>query len=165
MNALVLSLVAFGALHAVPALPSLSCRLNKRFGRKTHLIAYSLISTTVMILALNAALASDYMELCPVVAWQTVLTLILFGGLGFLSFGGMFVVDARARQRLGAEWQTTASTKRGPSARGAGSRRTRLRIGMHLIVALVVTIALTACRLGGGHALLLGPDPLAKFAL
>ena len=67
MNALVLSLVAFGALHAVPALPSLSCRLNKRFGRKTHLIAYSLISTTVMILALNAALASDYMELCPVV--------------------------------------------------------------------------------------------------
>jgi uncharacterized membrane protein len=110
MNALVLSLAAFGAVHAVPALPSLRCRLNKRFGRKTHLIAYSLISTTVMILALNAALASDYMELCPVVAWQTVLTLILFGGLGFLSFGGMFAVNARARQRRGAEWPTNAST-------------------------------------------------------
>jgi uncharacterized membrane protein len=110
MNALVLSLVAFGALHAVPALPSLRCRLNKRFGRKTHLIASSLISTTVMILALKASLASDHIELWPVAAWQTVLTPIFFEGLGFLSFGGMFVVDARARQRRGAEWQTTAST-------------------------------------------------------
>ena len=90
-------------------------------------------------------------------------SLILFGGLGLFSVGGLIMAEARARKRLGAAWPSIALMSSVLPLAALVRGRTRLRIDMPLLAALLMTIALTAWLLADGHALLFGPDPLAML--
>ena len=227
MNALLLSLTVFVALHSIPAIPALKTGLIAQFGRKTYLVVYSLVSTVALIWVLQAALASDYVELWPVASWQVMValtlspiglffvlaglispnpasvtlragdamgaittitrhpvllgfvlwslghlapngdlrSLILFGGLGIFSIGGVFMVDARARRRLGQDWDQIRLTTTIVPFAAALKGDTRMRVDFALIIALLGTVVLTIWFLHGGHALLFGPDPLSALAI
>lgn len=227
MTALLLSLTIFVALHSIPAIPALKSGLITRFGRRTYLLVYSLVSTAAMIWVLQAALASDYIELWSVASWQVLVTLILspiglffvlaglispnpasvtlragdgmgaitaitrhpvlwgfilwsfghlapngdlrslvlFGGLGLFSVGGLFMVDARAGRRLGQEWERISSGTSALPFMALVTGRQGMRVDLPLIVALLGTVVLTLWFLQGGHALLFGPDPLSALAI
>lgn len=89
-------------------------------------------------------------------------SLILFGGLGLFSVAGLFVLDRRARRRLGSAWQDVAVTTSLVPFAAALSGRTRLDIDRPTVVALLIAGAATWWLLAGGHAALFGADPLVS---
>lgn len=91
-----------------------------------------------------------------------VVSLILFGGTALLALAGLMVLDRRARQRLGdARWHDLAAPTSMIPFAALLAGRARLRVSMRLVLSLAVAVAAYAWFLLVGHALLIGPDPLA----
>lgn len=86
-----------------------------------------------------------------------LVSVIMFGGLAALAAGGFFILDARARRRLGAAaWSArTAATSIIPFA--SGTRHRWGRLALYAVIALIIYAAF----LLGGHVLITGTDPLS----
>ena len=90
-----------------------------------------------------------------------VRSVMLFGVLGIFSIIGMALTERRNRRRLGATWNTvTLGSSVFPFAAMIGGRAA-VRIDRSMIIALVVAALITVWLLAGGHAGLIGADPLA----
>ncbi|MCK3778029.1 NnrU family protein [Ensifer sesbaniae] len=89
-------------------------------------------------------------------------SLVLFGGFALFSVGGFFMLERRARRRLGAGWRAASKgTSVWPFAaiiRG----KTRLRADPVMIIAAFATVAIAVWLLLGGHDVLFGADPLLQ---
>lgn len=77
MIRLLLALAVFIALHSVPAIPTLRGRLVGKMGRRTYLVAYSIVSTLVLGWLFYEALQTDYIELWEPAPWQAWITFLL----------------------------------------------------------------------------------------
>jgi uncharacterized membrane protein len=88
-------------------------------------------------------------------------SLMLFGALLAFALLGMVITDRRASRRLGADWAPIADATSVLPFAALLSGRTRLRSDWALVAALLISAALTAWLLLGGHAVLFGADPLA----
>lgn len=90
-----------------------------------------------------------------------VVALILFGGMSLLAVAGMFALDRRAKEQLGAErWATMAA--RAPLVPFASASRGAIR--WPLMARSVATATLIYLWfLFDGHRRFIGPDPLAWF--
>jgi uncharacterized membrane protein len=91
-----------------------------------------------------------------------VVSLIMFGGLAALAAAGFPLLDGRARRRLGpVMWAAAAAETSIIPFRailaGAGGRPHWVPLALYAVVALVIY----ALFLMGGHALLIGSDPLS----
>jgi hypothetical protein len=78
MNALALSLSVPVALVALDAAPTMDCvrpRRIMRFGPKSHLSAYSVISAAVMVFLPKTTVAGDQVALWPIASAQILPTL------------------------------------------------------------------------------------------
>jgi uncharacterized membrane protein len=60
-----LAVLVFLAAHILPAATGLRARLIERFGRRSYLAAYSLLSLAMIAWVVTAALAAPYIELWP----------------------------------------------------------------------------------------------------
>ena len=87
-------------------------------------------------------------------------SLLLFGALLAFALLGMVITDRRARRRLGTHWADIARTTSALPFAAALAGRTRLRFDRPLALGILISAALTAWLLLGGHAALFGADPL-----
>ena len=108
MTRLLLALSVFIALHSFPAIPALRGRLVGKMGRRTYLIAYSIVSTLVLGWLFYEALQTDYIELWEPAPWQAW-TAFLLAPVGlFLVTAGLIspnpfsVTLRRQTDRMGA---------------------------------------------------------------
>jgi uncharacterized membrane protein len=92
-----------------------------------------------------------------------VIALILFGGMALLAFGGMIIVDRKARRRLGDQWDELA--REAPfiplTTRASRSALTRLDAASRAMG--VAAIAFFIWFVLDGHLRLIGLDPLAML--
>ncbi|CDN55812.1 NnrU family protein [Neorhizobium galegae bv. officinalis bv. officinalis str. HAMBI 1141] len=87
-------------------------------------------------------------------------SLLLFGGFAAFSAGGLFMLEKRARRSLGPTWPTASSqTSVIPFAAAINSKAV-ITFDMPMAAAMLCTTALLVWLLGGGHAALVGADPL-----
>jgi uncharacterized membrane protein len=91
-------------------------------------------------------------------------SLLLFGSLLAFALLGMVMTDRRARLRLGEHWPTIAGSSSFLPFAAALAGRTRLRLDGQFVIGVLVSAALTAWLLLGGHVVLFGADPLALVA-
>jgi uncharacterized membrane protein len=95
----------------------------------------------------------------------TLVAVLLFGVMALFSIAGFFLLDLKARKRLGADrWRAmSAQTSIVPFAALLSGRAhwSALRL---LILPALLTIAFYAWFVFQGHALLIGVDPLAGLA-
>jgi uncharacterized membrane protein len=92
-------------------------------------------------------------------------SVILFGGMAALSLLGFFIVDAKARRRLGRErWRALAERTSIIPFAALLAGRAPWRTLARLLWPAFAAAALHAWFVLQGHALLIGPDPLAGFA-
>ena len=90
-------------------------------------------------------------------------SLVLFGGLALFSLGSIPMIEKRARRRLGPWWERLAD-KTSIIPFSAVLRGSPLRIDRPMAAAVLVTAMTTAWLLfGGGHAMLVGADPVSIF--
>ncbi|MFB9947926.1 NnrU family protein [Rhizobium puerariae] len=87
--------------------------------------------------------------------------LLLFGGFALFSVGGFFMLDRRARRALGPSWATASSRTSIIPFAAVVRGQARLRIDWPMVAAILCTAVLVIWLLGGGHAALVGADPLA----
>ncbi|MGV1793527.1 NnrU family protein [Rhizobium sp. A37_96] len=87
-------------------------------------------------------------------------SLILFGGFTAFSLAGLFLLDRRARKRLGTDWKTAAAGTSVLPFVAILSGRAHFGIDGAMTSAALVAAALTAWLLGGGHGQLFGVEPL-----
>jgi uncharacterized membrane protein len=95
-----------------------------------------------------------------------LVALVLFAGMAALAIGGFWLVDRRARRRMGeAKWEELArSSSVIPFV--ACARSSSSEFGWpHVIVWGAAAIAIYVWFLLQGHTLLIGFDPLASFDL
>lgn len=71
------ALLVFLALHMVPAIPSLRAGLVAAVGRRTYLIAYSLVSLLALAWLFQATMNLDFVPLWDAAAWQAWIPLVL----------------------------------------------------------------------------------------
>jgi uncharacterized membrane protein len=90
-----------------------------------------------------------------------LVALVLFGGMALLATAGMRLVDARARKRLGGEWDVLAKPTSIVPFAAAIAGRASLRFDRELAVAALVSLVLYGWLLWSGHQLLFGVDPIA----
>jgi uncharacterized membrane protein len=91
-----------------------------------------------------------------------VVSLILFGGMALLAIAGLFVVDSRARRRLGDErWAALAAKTSVVPFAALLTARACLRLSLRLVLSVLAALALYLWFLLQGHAWLIGVDPLA----
>ncbi|NKN35313.1 NnrU family protein [Agrobacterium sp. a22-2] len=88
-------------------------------------------------------------------------SLLLFGGFALFSLAGMAMLDRRARQRLGRQWQSLAENAPLLPLSAILSAGERLRVDAAMVLAATLTALLTIWLLAGGHAWLFGADPLS----
>ncbi|KKC31330.1 NnrU family protein [Devosia psychrophila] len=91
-------------------------------------------------------------------------SVLLFGILFAYSILGMFMIDRRARRRLGDQWPPLAKSTSAWPFRAVLAGKTRLRVDVPMIMAISTSALLTAWLLLGGHAMLFGADPLSMVA-
>lgn len=91
-------------------------------------------------------------------------SLMLFGMLGLFAGLGIVMTERRSRRRLGPEWPGLAATTSILPFAAIASGRTRARLDLPMLIALVATLLITTWLLWGGHAALFGADPLALAA-
>ncbi len=97
-----------------------------------------------------------------IVANGDVRSVILFGGFALFSIGGFFMLEKRARRRLGDDWPATSKgTSVWPLA-AVLKGEVAPHIDLAMIVAALATAAITALLLAGGHEALFGVDPLVQ---
>lgn len=97
-----------------------------------------------------------------VVANGDLRSLVLFGGFALFALGGFFMVEKRARRRLGDGW---AANSKGTSIWPFAAilkGHARLRIDRAMILSAFATAAITFWLLSGGHYVLFGADPLLQ---
>ena len=87
-------------------------------------------------------------------------SLLLFGALLAFALLGMLITDRRSRRRLGTQWVEVDRTTSVLPFAAALAGRTRLRFDRPLALGILISAALTAWLLLGGHAALFGADPL-----
>ncbi|WP_194164586.1 NnrU family protein [Microvirga thermotolerans] len=95
----------------------------------------------------------------------TLVALLLFGTMAAFSLAGFVLLDVKARRRLGAErWHAlSAGTSVVPFAALVSGRADRRSLRALVLPALAAA-ALYVWFVVQGHALLIGPDPLAGLA-
>jgi uncharacterized membrane protein len=88
-------------------------------------------------------------------------SVILFGGFAMFSIGGFVMLEKRARRKFGMDWRAvTATTSIIPFAASIHGV-TRIRLDRPLLLAAILaTIIVGWLLLAGGHAGLVGVDPL-----
>lgn len=95
-----------------------------------------------------------------------VIGLIMFGGVVLLAVGGVFMVDRRAKKRLGAdEWQALAA---GTSLIPLGALfagRASLKPTPLSWLLIVISLLVYAWILLSAHALFIGVDPMAGIVI
>jgi uncharacterized membrane protein len=72
-----LALALFLALHMVPAIPALRAKLVAAMGRRSYLVAYSLVSLLTLAWLFHAALQLDFVPLWDPAPWQAWFPLVL----------------------------------------------------------------------------------------
>ena len=77
MTQFIAALFVFLALHLVPAIPPLRAGLVEAVGRRTYLIAYSLVSLLALAWLFHATLRLDFVPLWDAAAWQAWAPLVL----------------------------------------------------------------------------------------
>ena len=92
-------------------------------------------------------------------------SLLLFGALLGFALLGMAVTDRRSRRRLGTQWAEIARTTSVLPFAAILAGHTQPRLDGALVIAILISAALTAWLLLGGHAALFGADPLAMANL
>lgn len=95
----------------------------------------------------------------------SLIATLLFGAMALFSLLGFVILDVKARKRLGQErWRTlSAGTSVIPFA-GLISGRAKWRSLTPLILPASIAAAIYLWFVFQGHALLIGPDPLAGLA-
>lgn len=92
-------------------------------------------------------------------------SVILFGGMALFAFLGMPILDRRARQRLGEErWQAMSRGAPILPFQAIATGRAAAPPLRSLLAPAVMAALLYGWFLLEGHALLIGPDPLAGLA-
>jgi uncharacterized membrane protein len=93
-----------------------------------------------------------------------VVSLTLFSTMALLAFGGLTMVDRRARRRLGeTRWLALAATTSTVPFAAILTGRAHVRISMGLMLSLAAALAAYVWFLLQGHAFLIGPDPLTSL--
>jgi uncharacterized membrane protein len=90
-------------------------------------------------------------------------SLILFGGFACFSLGGMLMAERRSRLKLGATWNKAAAGTSVVPLLAIAARPQALRVDAIMLLSAAATIAATLWLLHGGHAALVGADPLATL--
>ncbi|MGE6739016.1 NnrU family protein [Allorhizobium pseudoryzae] len=90
-------------------------------------------------------------------------SLLLFGGLAAFSLVGVFVSERRSRTRLGSRWAIMANGSSIIPFNAILTGRRRLYLDQPLVIGGLISTLVSAWLLSGGHALLVGADPLAVF--
>lgn len=97
-----------------------------------------------------------------VIANGDLRSLVLFGSFALFAFGGFFMVEKRARRRLGEKWpaagQGTSIWPFVAILRGQAP----LRADPVMILSAFATAAITFWLLAGGHYVMFGADPLLQ---
>lgn len=229
MMEFLIAIAFFAVAHVVPPMPTVRTRLIARFGRRTYLVAYSLVSMGLIVWIIAAAEKAPYVGLWNPAPWQAlvpifimpfaawllvagliernplsislltpapdaepgpaaavtrhpvlwafllwaashlvpngnVVAFILFGGMALLALAGFVVLDRRARRRLGdMRWRDLAARTSIIPFAALLTGGARLRVSVQFILSMAVAAAAYAWFLLAGHALLIGPDPLAWF--
>lgn len=92
-------------------------------------------------------------------------SLFLFGGLGLFSAAGLFMLDKRAKRRLGMNWSEFRADHPLLPLANLVTRKTRVAVDAPMVLAFALTAALTFWLLMGGHAALFGADPLVMATM
>lgn len=87
--------------------------------------------------------------------------LVLFGGFTVFALAGLFLLERRARKRLGDDWQAKAAATSILPFAAILSGRARLSVDGAMAVSAALTAALTWWLLAGGHGVLFNADPLS----
>jgi uncharacterized membrane protein len=90
-----------------------------------------------------------------------LVAVILFGIMALLAFGGMRVVDLKARRRLGGEWHAMAQHSPLVPLATRGSRRALAQLEPRTLLMGIAALALHVWFVFDGHGRLIGLDPLA----
>lgn len=91
-----------------------------------------------------------------------LVSLVLFGGMALLAIGGVAIVDRRAKRRLGeVQWRELAAHTSLIPFVAIVSGRASVKPSRVSVLILIVAGAIYFWMLVSGHALLIGPDPLA----
>jgi uncharacterized membrane protein len=95
----------------------------------------------------------------------SVVALLLFGAMALLSLLGFVLLDAKARKRLGPErWRELAAETSILPFAALLSGRARWNALRSLVLPALMAAAVYVWFVLQGHALLIGPDPLAGLA-
>lgn len=93
-----------------------------------------------------------------------LVSVVLFGGLAAFSLAGLVLLDAKAKRRLGAErWRAMSQATSVVPFAALLTGRATIGPARALVAGAVLATAVYAWFLVQGHALLIGPDPLAMF--
>lgn len=92
-----------------------------------------------------------------------VVALILFGGMALLAFGGMVIVDRKARKRLGPEWDEMARDAPVIPLTTRASRQAVRHFGAAFWSMGLAAVAFFVWFILDGHLRLIGLDPLAML--
>jgi len=87
-------------------------------------------------------------------------SLLLFGGFAAFSAGGFFMLEKRARRSLGPAWPSASSRTSVIPFAAVINGKAKITIDVPMAAALLCTVASLVWLLGGGHAALVGADPL-----
>lgn len=87
-------------------------------------------------------------------------SLLLFGGFAAFSVAGLFMLEKRARRSLGPAWPTASSQTSVIPFAAAINGKAVITFDVPMAAAMFCTTALLVWLLGGGHAALVGADPL-----
>jgi uncharacterized membrane protein len=88
-------------------------------------------------------------------------SLVLFGGFAAFSAGGLAIMERRARRKFGPQWPDIRRQSSVLPFAAALDGRTRLGIDAPMMIAATLTAAIVLRLLTGGHAWMVGADPLA----
>lgn len=87
-------------------------------------------------------------------------SLLLFGGFAAFSAGGFLMLEKRGRRAFGPAWPTASSRSSVIPFAAAINGKSRVTIDAPMAAAMLCTVVLLVWLLGGGHAALVGADPL-----
>ncbi len=90
---MIAALALFISLHSIPAMPPVRTRIIGAMGRTGYLIAYSAVSTAVLVWLFYEALNTDYVELWSLSSWQVHATFVAVPLGLFLVLAGLFSVN------------------------------------------------------------------------
>jgi uncharacterized membrane protein len=93
-----------------------------------------------------------------------LVSVVLFGTMAAFSLAGFALLDAKARRRLGPEqWREMSQTTSVLPFVALMMGRTTFAPSRRSLLAAALALSLYAWFLAQGHALLIGPDPLASL--